>query len=61
MGLIWIRPMWTCFSVAVNRPMRDLNCQNGQMYPVNYSLIFAVSVCHQSRVGLTLPSFRSNW
>ena len=60
MGLIWSLPRWTCFSVAVN-PMRDISCQTGQVSPVNKSLIFVLSVCHRSRVGLTLPSFRSNW
>ena len=61
MGLIWSRPRWTCFSVAVNNPMMDISCWAGQVSPVNRSLIFVLSVCHQSRVGLTLPSFRSNW
>ena len=44
--LMLSRLKWTCFSVAVG--------------PVSKSLIFAVKVCHRSRVGLTLASFRSN-
>ena len=61
MGLIWSRPRWTCFSVAVNNPMRGINCQTGQVGPVSNSLIFVLSVCHWSRVALTLTSFRLNW
>ena len=30
MGLMWSRPKWTCFSVAMSRPMRDMNCRTGQ-------------------------------
>ena len=33
MGLIWSRPRWTCFSVGVSRPMRDMNCQTGHTGP----------------------------
>ena len=61
MGLIWSRPRWTCLSVAVNSPMRDISCQTIQVGTANNSVIFAVSVCHRSRVGLILPSFRLNW
>ena len=61
MGLMWSRPKCTCFSVAVSRPMRDMNCQPGQTGSDSIDLILSVKVCQRSAVGLTLPSFRSNW
>ena len=61
MGLMCSRPKWTCFSVAVSRPMRDMNCQTGQSGSDNIDLILCVKACQRSSVGLTLPSFRSNW
>ena len=62
MDLICSRPKWTVFfSVAVNKPIRDIICWTAQVGPVNNSLIFAVNDCHRSRVGLILPSFRLNW
>ena len=33
MGLIRSRPRWTCFSVAVSRPMRVMNCRAGHTGP----------------------------
>ena len=49
------------FSVAVNSPMRDMSGWTGHIGLVNNSLILVVSVYHRIKVGLTLPSFRSNW
>ena len=61
MGLMWRRPKWTCFSVAESRPMRDMNCRTGHTGSYIMDLILSVKVCQRSSVGLTLPSFRSNW
>ena len=60
-GLMWSRPRWNCFSVAVRRPMRDMNCWTGHTGPDSIAWILAVMPCQRSGVGLTLPSFRSNW
>ena len=54
MSLIWSRPRWTCFSVAVNSPMSDISCRTGQAGLVSDSWNFAVRVCHQFRVGSDL-------
>ena len=41
--------------------MRDMNCRTGHTGSDSIDLILSVKVCQRSVVGLTLPSFRSNW
>ena len=54
-------PRWTCFSVAVRSPMKDMNCQTGHPGPDRIDNMLSCKVCQRSGVGLTLPSLRSNW
>ena len=46
------------FSVAVGRPMKDMNYRTRQTRSDSINLILSVKVCQRSSVGLTLPSFR---
>ena len=41
--------------------MRDMNFRTGQTGSDIIDLILFVKACQRSSVGLTLPSFRSNW
>ena len=44
------------FSVAASN-----NCQTSQAGLESNFCIVVVKVCQHSRVGLTVPSFKSNW
>ena len=61
MGLMCSRPRWTCFSVAVKRPIKDMNCLTGQAGSNKSACILSWRLCHRSGVGLTRPDLRSNW
>ena len=60
MGLICSLPKCTCFSVAVNSPIRDIRFRTGHIGFDKISRILSCRVCQRSVVGLTLPSFKSN-
>ena len=61
MGLMCRQPRWTCFSVAVKRPIRDISFRTRQVGSDSNSVILVFKDCYLSKVGLTLPSVRSNW
>ena len=52
-GLIWRCPNTTCFSVAINRPIKGMNCLSRSLAP--WVCILCVRVCCLSWLGLTRP------
>ena len=61
MGLMLSRPDHTCFSVAVSRPISDMNCLTVQLSQFFMNFNFSWRVVHRSRVGRTRPVTWSNW
>ena len=61
MGLMCTRPRWTFFTVAVSRPIKDMNHWTGQAGQDRKSSIFCWRLCHRSGVGRTRPDLRLNW
>ena len=53
-SLIWSRPRWTCFAVAVNNPIRDITCQTRQVGLESRFCIFAFNVCQCPKGGSDL-------
>ena len=61
MGLMCKLPKCTCFSVAVSNPIKDISVRTRHTGLDMISRIFVCKACQRSGVGLTLPSFKSNW
>ena len=60
MGLMCNLPNSTFFSVAIRRPMRDMNCLIEQDRLLRRKCILSFKICHLCGVGRTTPWFRSH-